>query len=124
MKCAIALIVGLSVSFSASAACKRDMIDEGFVLSTVALVADYSTTVAIARSNGRYVEVAPFTRQIIGRHPTVGRVQKYFAANLMLNAAAQCWLPDKWRNVYIWSRVIGNGGAAINNYNIGLRFEW
>ena len=123
MKILIGLIL-IVLCHTASAECRRPLLEPLFIASTVAQLADYSTTLSIARSNRRFSEQSYITRKIIGNNPTTGRVQRYFMGRLLISGVIQCYAPDPWNRIILWGQTVTHGGAAIHNFNIGLRFSW
>ena len=94
-----------------------------FWASNAAMVADYSTTLSISRQEG-YEEAAPLTKKFIGENPTTGRVQKYFASRLIINAIVQYAAPPKVSRFINQVQTVVHFSAAANNYRIGLRFSY
>ena len=79
-------------------------------------VADWMQTRQIARQPDRFHETNP----ILGRHPSLGRVDAYMAGTLVLHAAVAYALPSPWRSWWQHVGIAVETGAAAGNAAIGL----
>jgi len=90
---------------------------------------DWGQTRYIAKNPDRYHECNP----ILGRHPSVGQVDIYMGAGLILHPIVAALLPTKarilglefnpraaWQTVTIFS----SGICVVNNINIGVSIAW
>jgi len=68
----------------------------------------------------KYTEINP----ILGDHPSVGRVNRYFAASLVINNAVYFLLPEKWRNYYALGVGTIEAGFVLHNNFAGVRISW
>jgi len=83
-------------------------------------VADWGQTLSIAR----HPESMGETNPLLGRHPSVAEVNRYFALALTAHSAIAQALPRPYREAwqYVW---IGLEGRAVrNNWRAGLRVEF
>lgn len=81
---------------------------------------DWGQTRNIAKHPEKWTEVNP----ILGKHPTVGEVDRYFAASLLAHAAVSAALPNPWRKRW---QYLTSGFEMImigNNLAIGIRMDW
>ena len=95
-----------------------------FIASNIAIVADWGTTLDIARNPTKYTEVGPIARNVIGEHPSVSGVNLYFIARTILNYYTTDRLQDDYRRYYLIFTIVDHGAAAIHNYQIGLRIKF
>lgn len=91
-----------------------------FATSSVLLVADWAQTRHIARNPDRFFEKNP----ILGEHPSVGRVNTYFATTLVLNYIVTDALPPKWRTAYQAGLIGVELYVVGNNKRIGIRMDF
>lgn len=93
----------------------RDTIGEA--LYTAAHCADWSTTAQIAKWNGRCFDGHCFAESnpILGDHPSLARVNAYFALTLVAHAAVSALLPKPYRS--IWQAVSFTVEAGFAGYN-------
>jgi hypothetical protein len=91
-----------------------------FAVSSALLVADWAQTRQIARNAQMFSETNP----ILGRHPSVGRVNAYFATALLLNYVIGRSLDSGWRSAWF----VGVGSIEANvvqrNLSIGLSLSF
>ena len=87
---------------------------------TAVTIADWTQTLHIARNPGIYYETNPH----LGRHPSEGRVNSWFAGCIALNAAIAAALPHPYRNIW-QSFWIGYEYTYVeSNINIGLKLSF
>lgn len=112
-----ALLVMLPVN--ASAFDKMDRVDTGMLAAyTVLHVMDWRQTRQIAKNPNVYWERNP----LLGKHPSVSRVNKYMLASLATTAAFTYGLPKKYRRIFLGASITVTGSLVVHNFNIGLRF--
>jgi hypothetical protein len=96
------------------------------VVTTLAL--DWSQTRTIAKNPYKYTEMNP----VLGEHPSVGRVNGYFAAVAVGHTAIAILLPPKaetfgykWNPRRVWqaTTVAVEVGAIANNIVVGIKFD-
>ena len=91
-----------------------------FVTSSALLVVDWAQTRHIARNPQLFYEKNP----ILGEHPSLGRVNTYFATVLVANYFITDALSPKWRTAY-QAGLIGVELVVIgNNKRIGIKMDF
>lgn len=98
----------------------RDTVRQGVV--TAEFLLDRAQTLYIARHPNTWSEKNG--RAVINAHPSVGAVNTYFAAGIVLHAIVSAVLPPDWRAgwQYVW---IGSEAETVgHNYRIGIRFSF
>lgn len=85
-------------------------------------ITDWGQTRDIARQcgEGLYAETNP----IIGRCPSIGRVNTYFFATALLHAGIATILPKKYRRMFQVGTLGMQIGYISNNANIGLKVSF
>jgi hypothetical protein len=83
-------------------------------------IIDWGQTRNIAKHPDDYGESNP----ILGRHPSVGRVNTYFPLAIAGHIIATHYIPHPYRPwwQYIW--IAREGYAVGRNYSFGVRMEW
>lgn len=87
----------------------------GAALAAVAVV-DWAQTRYIADSGGKFYETNP----IIGKYPSMRRVDTYFAASLLLGAAVLDALPTEYRDTALKAGLVLELLVVSNNARIGV----
>lgn len=93
---------------------------------------DFATTVSAARKPACYDELGIPTAAIIGKHPSVGGVEGYWAVYSTAHLLTASWLDREvdatdatgWkvaRRIFQVASIIDAGYAVQNNWRIGLR---
>jgi hypothetical protein len=88
--------------------------------ATVAMVIDWRQSRVIAENPGQYHERNPF----LGRHPSRGTVDIYFAAALLGNALIAHALPRNWRKAWLIGMTAMEVGVIANNLAVGIGVQW
>lgn len=76
----------------------------------------------------RYIAKHPYTfsetNGVLGDHPSVGKVNNYFATAIVGHAAVSYMLPPAWREgwQYVWIGV--ESQKTYHNHSIGIRFSF
>ena len=83
-------------------------------------IVDWGQTLDIARNPGLYHEINP----VIGRHPSVGRVNLYMGLSAAGHLAVSWALPKEYRVYWQWMTIGVTGGLVGHNFNIGLRVRF
>lgn len=78
--------------------------------------ADWAQTRNIARHPERWHETNP----ILGEHPSVGRVDRYFAASALIGAAALNALPTRYRDWALNAGLVVEAGCVGHNLSLGI----
>ncbi len=91
-------------------------------LYMAAHIADWGQTRDIAQQcgEGSYAETNP----IIGRCPSIGRVNSYFFATALLHAGVAKMLPKKYRRIFQAGTLGMQIGYISNNASIGLKVNF
>jgi len=95
---------------------KGDVVREG-VWMGLHLV-DWKQTRTVAKNPHKYHETNP----IMGKHPSVGRVDTYMGAWVILHPVITHVLPEKHRKVWQYISIGVTGGAVVNNICVGVEF--
>lgn len=95
---------------------QADTLREGAFLAL--LWADWRQTREIVARPETYWEINP----VLGRHPTAGRVDNYFAAAAFGHVLVALALPPPYRAAFQWVTVGWEADVVYRNYRIGLRF--
>ncbi len=117
---ALAFLITATVLMASCATCRGGWTkaDTAWELADIGLMtADWSQTQHIASNPGRYYENNP----ILGLHPSISKLNLYFAIWVPAHAAVSCWVLDpKWRRVW----QVGTAGVEVwaikGNLDIGL----
>ena len=83
---------------------------------TVLHIVDWSQTRQIAKEPRRFYEGNP----ILGRHPSVGRVDTYMALSAVANLGVAYALPKPYRRYFQVLSIGITGKCVILNFDIGL----
>ena len=87
-----------------------------FGVSTTLLVADWAQTRTIAKNPDRWYETNP----LLGKHPSVSRVNNYFATTLVANYFITDYLSPKWRTRFQGGLIAVELVVVGNNKRIGI----
>ena len=91
-----------------------------FAVSSVLLVADWAQTRQIARKADLFSEANP----VLGAHPSMGRVNAYFATALLLNYAIGNSLGTGWRKAWFLGIQSVEASVVQRNLSIGLKLSF
>lgn len=80
---------------------------------------DWAQTRHIARNPDRFRELNP----LIGRHPSLGEVNRHFIVSTALMFAAAHYLPQ-YRTRLLQVYVVVGAGYVVHNIGIGVRFQF
>lgn len=83
-------------------------------------LADLGQTRYIARHPEQFYEVNP----LIGRHPSVGRVDAVFAGEALAHVAISYTLPERFRPAWQYGSIAFEGALVAHNAHIGIRFNF
>jgi hypothetical protein len=78
---------------------------------------DWSQSLTIARNPTRHREANP----ILGPHPSVAEVNRYFGATLAAHWAVSALLPPKARGVWQCFTIVAEGRSVARNFSVGVR---
>ncbi len=88
--------------------------------SSLAIIADWGTTLDIARQPKKYYEKNHFLSQ----HPSVGKVNTHFMGALAINAGIMYFLPNPYRKIYGAIIFASESYIVGQNLNIGLKVKF
>ena len=88
--------------------------------ATAFTVVDWGQTLDIAKKPNEYIETNP----VLGKHPSEGRVNTYFAIATLGQIAIAHILPDKWRKRWLGANIMVEGYFVQGNYKLGLRVNF
>jgi hypothetical protein len=96
----------------------HDTYREAAALSLLAV--DYGQTRTIAKNPDQWYEQNP----ILGEHPSVAEVNRYFALAAIGHVAASATLPPKWRKVWQYVTIGVEAAAVGHNISLGIGVSW
>lgn len=112
------LCIGAVMPVHASEWTKADTAWEAGYL--VLHVIDWGQTRNISRRPDAYRELNP----ILGSHPSIERVNTYFALTAIAHTAISYALPADWRRGWQMVSIGMEATAVSNNYKIGLKIDF
>lgn len=83
-------------------------------------ILDWTQTLNIARNPDKWHEKNP----ILGRHPSVGKVNAYFATTAAIHVGLAYLLPAEWRKTFQYLSIAVEGGVVAHNYSIGIKTDF
>lgn len=104
-----------SCSVVAGDAWSEDQLRMGAALAAVTVV-DWAQTRYIADNPDRFHETNP----IMGRHPSIGRVDRYFATSILVGAVVLDALPSEYRDYALKAGLVLEVLIVSNNARIGV----
>lgn len=93
----------------------KTLLATGLVLKTV----DYFQTQEVARDPDRW-EVNP----VMGKHPSRGKVNRYFAVSAIVQWGVAHFLPSSWRKPWLGFWIGVSGTNVYRNYRGGVRVHF
>ena len=87
---------------------------------TILHVADWAQSRYIAAHPDRFYE----TNGILGKHPSLGKVNTYFAATLIGHYAITALLPAKYRPVWQYGTITVEAYYVLHNNSLGIGFKF
>jgi hypothetical protein len=97
---------------------RTDYVLLGAALTTIAI--DWGQTRYIARHPQTYHEINP----ILGKHPSVGKVDRYFAASMLGTVGIAMVLPTTYRKYWLGGVAVFELGFIIHNKNLGIKVDF
>jgi len=82
--------------------------------------ADWLQTRNIARDPVRWHEYNP----IIGKHPTIGRVNNYFALSTIAHISIVDALPKEYRKAFQYFTIGFKGKLVYHNFHVGISAQF
>ena len=115
MKTIIALV--LALSFARAEAGDWASTDSALLgIAVTGLAADWAQTRYIATSRG-YHETNP----LLGSHPSVGRVNAYFATSIATTVGLALWMPKTPRLLFLGNMAALEMAVIMRNHSIGIQ---
>jgi hypothetical protein len=84
------------------------------------LLADWAQTRHIARNPAQYYERNP----ALGDHPSIAKVDQYFALAALLTAGVAYVLPRTERRLFLGGVLVVETSAVVSNYRIGIKLDF
>ena len=81
---------------------------------------DYAQTRNIARNPDKWHE----QNIILGKHPSVSQVDRYFIATGALQFAVAYYLPAEYRKAFQYISIGHDAGYVVHNFSIGVSAEF
>ena|SRR6266496_5740917 len=88
----------------------------------VTTMIDWGQTRYIAKHPDRFWEVG--SSRFIGEHPSVGKVNNYFAASTLFYGTAANLLPSVYRKVLLGGVVVMRVDVISKNYSLGIKINF
>jgi hypothetical protein len=89
-------------------------------IATATLIADWGQTRSIAKNEDKWKEL----NLILGEHPSVGRVNTYFATSILATAGVAYLLKDNYRKGFLLGIIILETVVVIRNQSLGIHFSF
>jgi hypothetical protein len=93
--------------------------DGSLILALSLWTADYYQTSDIRRH-----PPCEETNPILGKHPSQGKINRYFAAGALMIPALHYTLPGKWGQMYTYAIIGAEGKTVFDNAKIGLKIRF
>lgn len=90
------------------------------VIASLLIITDWGQTRTIAKNPDRWYEKNP----ILGRHPSVAEVDRYFIACLIGNVMITHILPEKWRETWLGITIGCQAYCVGNNFSLGVTISF
>jgi hypothetical protein len=121
VKALITMCIALaSFTSSAEAFSEWEPEDKKLLIATeVLLLADWAQTRQTAKNPDKYQE----NNVVLGKHPSVGRVNTYFAASMLGTYLIAKHYPEH-RTVFLGGLLVLEGITVYSNKMIGLNFAF
>lgn len=97
---------------------KQDTYRQAAVMAL--LVVDHGQTLNIAKNPETFHENNP----ILGKHPSVAEVNRYFLAAYVLHPTVSAVLPTRQRRWWQWITIGVEAGVVAHNYSLGIRTDF
>ncbi len=98
--------------------CGCSMNQSLLISSNALLAADWMQTSKVARHPNEYHE----NNILLGRHPSTGAVNTYFASAILLNTAIYPVMPKKLRPWWYGGLTLFEAAVVSHNLSIGIGF--
>ena len=117
MRAALLLLAALALPCKAEDWTREDSYRQAAI--AVLQVVDWGQTRYIAK-HPEFHEVNP----LIGKHPSIGRVNNYFAISIPANAAISALIPSKYRTLWQTGRLMVQVSLVSYNKGVGIGMEF
>jgi hypothetical protein len=97
---------------------KEDTYREAAALALIAV--DHGQTLNIAKHPEKWTETNP----ILGEHPSIAEVNRYFVAAYILHPTISAVLPPKYRTWWQWVTIGVQAGYVTHNFSIGINMDF
>ena len=117
-----AMVCALAIAATPATAADEWTVPQATKATALAVltVADWAQTRNIARHPERWHETNP----MLGRHPSVGDVDKHFAVASLIGAAALHALPTRYRDWALNAGLVIEAGCVANNLRLGIGIKF
>ena len=117
-----AVLVVMMLAATAAGASDWTAADARFELGYAAVAIADAFTTADIRNHDDIEEVAPLTRQVLGKNPEPLPTAAYFTAAIAAHYGVSRALPKPWRRYWQVTTITVQSAVVANNIRIGLRF--
>jgi hypothetical protein len=90
-----------------------------FFLALGLTLVDYGQTRTVASAPAYYHEYNP----LLGKHPSMGSVNKYFLLTTAGQVGLHYALPQPYRDVHAWIWAGTEGACVVQNIRVGIRIS-
>jgi len=87
-----------------------------FLIAVALTMVDYGQTRTIAEKPAYYHELNP----LLGKHPSVGAVNKHFLIATAANVGLHYSLPEQYRGIHSWVWAGLEGACVVQNLRVGI----
>ena len=81
---------------------------------------DYAQTRTIAENPKIWHE----QNAILGEHPSIAKVNQYFAAATIISTAILAWAPESVQKAFLEGGIVVEVGAVGNNKRLGIKLSY
>lgn len=118
------IAVGLASAAATTPATAADEWTPPQATKAVALAVLTAADWAQTRNIARHPELWHETNPMLGRHPSVGDVDKHFAVASLIGAAALHALPTRYRDWALNAGLVIEAGCVANNLRLGIGIKF
>jgi hypothetical protein len=120
MKTLIATLLFIPAFACAAEWTEADSVRESTYLALHLIDWGQTRNIVHRESEDYYEKVNP----ILGRHPSIGRVNTYMTVSAVTHVGIAYFLPRQWRDVFQYTTMGYKAGLVIGNDRIGLRVDF
>jgi hypothetical protein len=115
------IVAVIILVYSNSYASDWSKVDTALQITYSALhVIDWGQTLDIAKHPKDWSETNP----ILGKHPSISKVNSYFAATLVGHAVVSYLLPKPYRRIWQCMWIGIEAGYVTHNYSVGINVRF